>query len=56
VETGMTTVRPTGITRARVKDIASMRDDVVMRNLYITQCYHDLSQQICEIIGCKDAS
>ncbi|HYB26170.1 MAG TPA: hypothetical protein VEF89_06130 [Solirubrobacteraceae bacterium] len=33
-----------------------MRDDVVMRNLYITQCYHDVSQQMCEIIGCKDAS
>jgi len=52
----MTAVRATSINRARVEKIASMRDDVVMRNLYITQCYHDLSQQMCEIIGCKDAS
>jgi len=56
MDTHTTAARATSINRARVENIASMRDDVVMRNLYITQCYHELSQQMCEIVGCKDAS
>jgi hypothetical protein len=51
----MTALGETGVDRARVDEIASM-PNAAMRNLYITQAYHELAQKMGEIVGCsKDA-
>lgn len=52
----MTAIGETVIDRARVDEIARM-DDAVLRNLYITQGYHDLARQMGDIVGSRrDAS
>ena len=51
----MTAIGGTGIDQRRVDEIASMSDPV-MRNLYITQGYHDLARQVGDIVGSRDAS
>lgn len=43
------------IDRARVDEIARMTDPV-MRNLHITQAYHDLADQMGAIVGAENAS
>jgi hypothetical protein len=50
----MTAVGETVIDRDRVEMIASMTD-APMRNLYITQAYHELALQMGDIVGCEDA-
>lgn len=51
----MTTAGGTSIDRARVDEISCM-PDAVMRNLHITQGYHDLSRQMGGIVGSGNAS
>ena len=43
------------VDRARVEEIARMTDPV-MRNLYVTQGYHDLARKMGAIVGAQDAS
>jgi hypothetical protein len=51
----MTTAGTRGIDHARVGEIARMSDPVI-RNLYITQGYHDLARQMGGIVGQGNAS